>query len=172
MSLAKTPYLTGEVVDREADLQPLRDRIEELEADLRKMRQERDAARSEGLAAQSAIEALRDVLGPLRRAIGAIWGEIEASGVGTEPQGIQSPSLGREAPSSHKNEAWELWKQKLPGFPSRMIDALLKHGELSVAQLVVAAQCPRKQTIYDAASKMQRLGLLKNNSGKYKLSDL
>jgi cell division protein FtsB len=53
-SLAKPRFLTGEVVDHEAEMQPLRDRIEQLEADLRKMRQERDTAKADGLAAQSA----------------------------------------------------------------------------------------------------------------------
>lgn len=115
-----------------------------------------------------AIEAgardLRHTLTPLYRALQKVFGDLDEMGVeaGYSASNAASP----------QSEAWELWKQKLPGFPSRMIDALLKHGELSVAQLVVAAQCPRKQTIYDAASKMQKLGLLNSSGGKYSLKQL
>jgi len=102
---------------------------------------------------------------PFLNLLRAIHGEIDALGI-TAASG-HAPAV--DAP---KNKAWDLWKQKLPGFPSRMIDALLEHGELSVGQLVVAAQCPRKQTIYDAASKLQKLGLLNSNNGKYSLKEL
>ena len=154
-----------------SELPQLRDDVIRLEEDLRNARQELFKLRNQSAAAANAIASLRDMLAPWRRVILGLWGEIELAGV----TGVPTPTATQDsAPvaSPKSLAAWTLWKQRLPGFPSRMIDALLEHGELSVAQLVVAAQCPRKQTIYDAASKLQKLGLINSNGGKYSLKSL
>lgn len=159
----------GEVIDTSDELDSLRDRIDQLEGELRIARTDLIRSRADAAAATSAIAELRRQLSPLHRALRAVFGEIDLVG------GVQDHPVNSTGPAtydSRKLSAWEEWKKKLPGFPSRFIDALLQHGELSVAQLVVAAQCPRKQTIYDAASKLQRLGLITNNGGKYALKEL
>lgn len=108
-----------------------------------------------------AIGALRQQLSPLYRALQAVFGEIEASGVADEPV----------AGNSRVRALWESWKQKLPGHQSSFIDALLTHGEMSAPQLRVAMKCAH-QTVYDTAAKLNKLGLLSKNGGKYSLKQL
>jgi hypothetical protein len=159
--MSSRPLLTGqqEYVD-----DPIDPTLRKLEAENRRLDEALRMERLKTGQIEAGVRALKSQLTPLYRALQAVFGEIDA-------MGIEATSDVRPA-SSHATAAWELWKQKLPGFPSRMIDALLKHGELSVAQLVVAAQCPRKQTIYDAASKLQKLNLINSNGGKYSLKEL
>lgn len=168
-SLAKTPYLTGEVVDREADLQPLRDEIDQLKADLRKMRQERDTARADGMAAQSAIAALRDVLQPLRRAVGAIYGEIEAAGIPDSQAPAQSPSLGQQA-AAQPSGRWTALMAKLGGLKALFIQALLDFGPSTVTG-IRAATGMSKQSVYNTAADLTKLGLITRNGSQYALKE-
>lgn len=69
------------------------------------------------------------------------------------------------------SRVWESWKQKLPGKPAEIIQALLEHGEMNVAQIRVAAHCGQ-QTVYDVTSKLYKLGLINKNGGKYSLKAL
>ena len=165
MSLAKTPFLTGEVVDREADLQPLRDRIEELEADLRRMRQERDKARSEGLAAISAVSALREQLSGLYGALRQVFGEIETVAA-PEPQG--SPSLGRQP--TQASSRWQNLMTKLGGLKAQFIQALLDYGPSTVTG-IRAATGMSKQSVYNTANDLSKLGLVTRNGSQYALKE-
>jgi hypothetical protein len=152
------PLLEGNV---EYDERPdLRQQIVRLENDLANTRRELSKARGELAGAKEAAENIRSILHPLYRSLRLLFGDIEAL------VGDSSPNDPR------KSAAWDLWKQKLPGWPAKFIDALLEHQELSVGQLVVAMQCSRKQTIYDVASKLGRLGLIQNIGGKYSLKEL
>jgi hypothetical protein len=168
-SLVKTPYLTGEVVDREVELQPLRDEIDQLKSDLRKMRQERDTARADGLAAQSAIAALRDVLGPLRRAIGAIYGEIDAAGIPESQAPAPSPSLGQQ-PAAQPSSRWSALTTKLGGLRARFIQALLDFGPSTVTG-IRAATGMSKQSAYNTANDLTKLGLITRKGSQYALKE-
>lgn len=158
------PLLSGEVniTDHEdpfGDLQAQNDnlRLEVHRLELELARTKRENAR--------AIGALRQILSPLRGAIAAIFGEMDAIG-GTDEVTPEPTKV-----NSRKGAVWEAWKQKLPGMSAKFIDALLVHGEMSSAQLRVVMQC-RLQTVYEAASKLGKLGLLKKNGGKYSLKEL
>jgi len=118
--------------------------------------------------AQASIVVLRKQLTPLYRALQAVFGEIDAAGVTPD-----QPEVVASSQAPRVSALWEEWKVKLGvgSSASRMIDALLVHGELSVAQLIVAMKAA-KQTVYDAASRLNRVGLINKNGGKYSLKKL
>jgi hypothetical protein len=164
------PLLNGEVVDREAEFQPLRDQIEELQADLRKMRQERDKARAEGMAAVSAVNALRDQLSGLYKAMRAIFGEIELVPE-AEPQA--NPSLGRQEPQagSHAAAAWDAWKSRLGSPCAKIISALQVHRAMTQTQISIATQI-NKKNIPTYIFRINKAGLLNKNGNEYSLKEL
>lgn len=162
--------LEGDVED------PKTQRIAELETENRTLRRdladaqvEADRARED---ANRALAMLRRQLSPLYRALQAVFGELDAAGIAEDA----SPSASRTSESGVESRVaavWESWKEKLgrDTGPSRVIDALLQHGELNVAQLKVAGKMAT-QTVYDSTSKLNRLGLLNKNGGRYSLKKL
>lgn len=144
------------------------DRDQQLASLRRQLAQIDEALRLERIktgAIEAGVRKLRSATAPLYHALQLIHGEIAAMRLDDDPApGVTMPAA--------KSDAWVQWKQKLPGWPAKIIDALLAHGELSTAQIVVAAQCSRKQTIYDTMSKLGKLGLVRNVGGKYQLTDL
>jgi len=138
--------------------------VEHLRAEVRRLTRERDDAKIEARRAREdadrALSALRRQLSPLYRALQAVFGELDAAGV-TETAG---PASAPGAPAAK----WDEWKARLGPSCAKVIDALLLGGEMNVTALMVAARMG-KQTVYDAASKMGRAGILVNNSGKYSL---
>jgi hypothetical protein len=62
----------------------------------------------------------------------------------------------------------ELRKRRLPGRPAEMIGLLLVNGSMSVKSLMVAMHCG-KDTVYQAASKLGRAGVIVNSGGRYSL---
>lgn len=160
------------------------DDTDELRAENRRLRTDLAAAQNAeaqalraGRQAQESIRMLRQQLGPLYKALQAVFGEIEAAGVPEGPQTLtEAAAQGRPYPVGQDIRVvavWESWKQKLGPTSSaaRVIDALLVHGEMNVAQLKVAAKMAT-QTVYDAASKLNRLGLINKNGGRYSLKKL
>jgi len=161
-------HIDAEVVDREAELGPLRDRIEELEADLRKMRQERDKARAEGLAAISAISALRDQLSGLYRAMKAIFGEIElVSPLAVVPP---PPDNGASAPSPQSGR-WSNLINKLGGNRGKFIHALADFGPSTASQVAAAMGITRIQTVYDTSHQLMKLGVVTKKGDQYALKE-
>lgn len=156
--------LRGQVVDdRDTEIEQLRD-------DNRRLRRELTIANGEIARAKAdsarALGALRKQLAPLYRALQAVFGELDAAGMDEMP----IESSGREPRVS---QVWESWKSKLGGdtAPARVIDALLQHGELNVAQLKVAAKMAN-QTVYDSIHRLNKLGLINKNGGRYSLKQL
>lgn len=152
--------LEGYVDDRDQQIVALRQQLHQIDEALR-------LERNRNGAIQSGVRELQRATLPLYRALQKVHGEIDAMGLEDAATSDATPPM-----TAVKSGAWDLWKQKLPGWPAKIIDALLRHGELGTAQLVVAAQCPRKQTIYDVTSKLSKLGLLRNVGGKYQLVEL
>jgi hypothetical protein len=114
------------------------------------------------------LSALRRQLGPLYRALQAVFGELDVAGV--EGGGGESTT---SSSTPKVTAVWESWKQKLGSntAPARVIDALLQHGELNVAQLKVAAKMAN-QTVYDSIHRLNKLGLINKNGGKFSLKTL
>jgi hypothetical protein len=155
------PLLSGHVDTSDQDSQQLE--MENLELSARVRDLEMEIARTKRENAR-AIAALRQQLNPLYRALQAVFGEMDALG------GSEAPESSSVAPQ--KKAVWEAWKQKLPGYPAKFIDALLLHGEMSGPQLRVVMQCATN-TVYNVASQLNKLGLLGNApKGRYKLKEL
>jgi len=144
---------------------PVDDRVARLEEENQELKHELLRLQQQVLAAKSeaarSVAKLRQTLKPLYDSMRLLFGEMDAIGGGEE-----TPAVG-----SREQRVWESWKAKLGGMSAKFIDALLMHGELSVAQLRVAMQC-RQQTVYDTASKLGKLGLLTKNGNKYSLKKL
>lgn len=158
--MSSQPLLSGTVVDD-------RDRrIAYLEMQNAQLSEALRLERNKVGAIEAGARELRRTTLPLYRALQKVHGDLDAMAISDD---TSAPTAVMPAA---KSDAWSQWKQKLPGWPAKIIDALLAHGELSTAQLVVAAQCSRKQTIYDTMSKLGRLGLVRSVGGKYSLTDL
>src|SRR6185437_5134245 len=149
---------SDEVQDPRDDLiESLRGEISGLQQQLQEQRAD---ARRAAVAAARGSQELRRVLTPLYQALRMIFGELDAMGV--------NEGSGESAMPSKTTKVWQAWKDRLGGSPAKFIDALLTHEEMNAAQLRVAMQC-RLQTVYDAASKLNKLGLITKNNGKYSL---
>lgn len=155
--------IDGHVEDeRDRQIADLHDEIRSMSAELENARREALNARRES---NRAVGELRRQLHPLYRALQAVFGEIDAAGGDEGPSG--------SAPDGRVAAVWESWKVKLGSnsAPARIIDALLQHGQLNVAQIKVAAKMAT-QTVYDATSKLNRLGLINKSGGRYSLKQL
>jgi len=141
------------------------DEIEALQQDNADLRRELSRAIQAKRASEQGLSALRKQLTPLYRALQAVFGELDAAGVDDSgPANNATPRV---------SAVWESWKQKLGTntAPARVIDALLGHGELNVAQLKVAAKMAN-QTVYDAIHRLNKLGLINKNGGRFSLKQL
>ena len=157
--MSEIKMLSGEVEDgRDVVIADLHEEVQRLRGELSIAKA--DVARATRDTGR-AIGELRRQLLPLYRALQAVFGEMDA--VGFEVEEGAKPGSRVEA---RVRALWDSWQEKLGrgSAPSRMIDALLTHGEMNVAQIKVAAKMAT-QTVYDAASKLNRLGLITKNGG-------
>jgi len=162
-----------EIDPRDADLQRLEGEVRQLRRALKDAEVEAERARED---ANRALSMLRRQLNPLYRALQAVFGELDAAGVGDSPLSDESsPPREGGAPSQDPrvSTVWTAWKERfgVGSGPARVIDALLLHGDLNVAQLKVAGQMAT-QTVYDSVSKLNKLGLIDKNGGRYSLKKL
>jgi hypothetical protein len=137
--------------ERDAEIRRLRRSWRETQEELAKVR--RDSTR--------ALAELRRQLGPLYRALQGVFGELDAVG----------PSDAAPHLDSRRQAVWENWKSKLHGYPARIIDALLLHGEMNTSQLAIAVGC-HKQRISEGISRLHKAGLINKNAGRFSLKEL
>jgi hypothetical protein len=154
----------GELVD-ERPVRNLEREISALHAKLREAQAANDRLVEQADEAKRVLRPIRRQLEPFFNALQVLFGQLDAAGVESAP----SANVG--APTSRSAMVWEVWKKKLPGKPADIIQALLEHGEMSVAQIRVAAQCGQ-QTVYDVTTRLHRLGLINRNGGRYSLKEL
>lgn len=112
------------------------------------------------------VEALQKQLSPLYRAMQAVFGDIE-SAIGTAAD--SAPSAPQVSPNV--SFVWAAWKVKFPGVGSKIIDALLVHGEMSTTQLKIVCQAGTS-TITNGVSKLNGAGLINKNGGRFSLKQL
>jgi hypothetical protein len=141
------------------DCELLRRKIQRLEDDLQNAREAVADERKRSANAFRSMAALKQNLQPFYRALQMIFGELEDV----------SEVMGGSAPASR--EKWEIWKRKLPGKPAEFIEALLEHGELNSAQLKSLTHSGTS-TVPQIIYKLNSLGLLNKNGGKFSLKDL
>lgn len=155
--------LLGNGPDAGPDVELLQRKIERLEGDLRDARDALQECRESAARISRAQAKLKQRLAPWRDLILGIWGELED---------VQADEAPAQAQDRRVLDAWEKWKRKVPGKPAEFIDALLDHGPMTVQQLVVATQTPRKQTIYDGMFKLSKLNLVEKKGDRYALREL
>lgn len=154
---------------------PENPRLAELEAEIRKVRRERDDAMREADRAQEdahrALSNLRKQLTPLYRALQMVFGELDAAGVSEDGgQPNASPAGGGNDP--RVRAVWDAWKQRLGGTVANGIDALLLHGELDTAQLAIASGLDKRTVTKTVVYKLHAAGLIAKNNGRFSLKPL
>jgi hypothetical protein len=122
--------------------------------------------RSKRAQLEGAIKFLQNILEPVHTAMRGIFGEIEVLELGETPMS-DSPKRSAQPHSP----VWDEWKKNLGPMEGKFIDALLIHGEMNRAQLRVAMRCAQN-TVSNVASRLNKLGLLSKNGGKYSLKEL
>jgi hypothetical protein len=123
-------------------------------ADVQDALREERAKNAQGAAA---VTELRRQLSPLYNGLRAVFGEMEAIGMGE----VAAQGGGIDP---RKRAVWDAWKQRMPGIPSKIIDALLLHGALTQTQLRIHAQCARS-SVPNAVMQLNRAGLINKDSG-------
>jgi len=151
--------LEGQVEPEEVG--KLRRTIKHLESDLADAQVALQNERRQSAKSKRALGVLRGQLEPLYQALQGIFGELTDVEVSIDTKGR----------SSRVDAAWETWTRKLPGKQSEFIKAMLEHGEMSVEQLRVTTHSA-KQTVYETIHKLNRLGLINKNGGKFSLKEL
>jgi chromosome segregation ATPase len=159
MSTSDRPLL-GEYVDPESDKQARR--IAQLEEQIENLRASFREECNRVQALQQGMKNLRHQLAPLHNALRLVFGELDAVGVQADQE---NRVPGRVA------SVWESWKQKLGGKQAEFIQALLDHGEMSAVQLKVATHTGTS-TVPQVIYKLNQLGLINKNGGKYSLKQL
>jgi len=154
-----TMFLEGHVepTSNTINVEALHDEIRELRNQLVDAR--RDAAADKRQYTQSVSE-LRRQLTPLYRALGAVFGELDVLGEDAA-----------EPVNSRTEKVWQSWKDKMPGYPARIISALLLHSEMNTQQLAIAVGC-NKQRISEGIVKLNKAGLINKNGGRFSLKTL
>jgi TolA-binding protein len=163
---SKPLMLEGRVDEREQQISALHREIDRLERELLEVQNQRDQAVLDGQQAQRALKALQRQLQPLFSALRMVFGELDAVGIEEEES---APSVASAPPA--KKEVWDAWKSRLGGAASKIIDALLTHGELNTQQLSIVTGLHRT-TVPNGVSQLNKAGLINKRDGKFSLKAL
>jgi cell division septum initiation protein DivIVA len=146
---------------------PEQERIRQLERENEDCRAEIDRLQLELKHAKSssvhAVSELRRQLEPLHNALKLLFGEIERV--------APDDGSGRNSKASEANPIWEAWKQRVGQTPAKVIDALLRHGELNTQQLAIATGLHRT-TIPKAIYVLNKASLISKNGGRFSLKKI
>jgi hypothetical protein len=136
-----------------------------LEDEARSLRREVEDLTADKQRLGRSVENLRRILGPIHNGLRALFGEIELA-IGEEMPPFANPS---STPSSDQfDPRWESYKKRFTGVPSKIIDALLIHGEMQITPLAkLIGRHP--ETTRVAASKLKAAGALQNSAGMWSL---
>lgn len=149
---------------------PPRDRIADLEQENRTLRAkvlelttslQREEERANEM--HRSASSLQAALSPLYRALQQIFGDLSIMDAETMPAVPRTPQ---------NSAAWDSWKQRMPGATATIIDLLLLHGSLNQEQMRIHLGTKRKQTVYDACSKLNKAGLVIKEGDKFRLKEL
>jgi len=146
------------------DSAELRRKIARLEEGLHHCQTQLENTKRDFSAAQRSLATLRHQLQPLYNALRMVFGELDAAGV-------DSVTPTASGPSARVAGVWESWKTKLGGKQAEFIQALLEHGEMTAVQLKVATHTGTS-TVPQVIYKLNHLGLINKNGGKYSLKEL
>lgn len=148
----------------------LRKTVQDQRRQIAELENRLDDAERDGAQTKRALASLRKSLSPVYMALQMVFGDLDAAGV-SEPATENREPSSPAAWSNANNAVWEAWKQRLPGYPAKVIDALLTFGEKSAPQLAVAVGC-RRERIYEAVAKLKSAGILVKAGENYSLKKL
>lgn len=151
----------GTVVDDDvrADgrrVQDLEERLAKALMQVDRLKTEIEQHRRERLA----VLAVQRQLEPFYRALAGIFGDFE-----------HVSDDGASGVDDRVKKIWDTWKQKLPGYPAKIIDALLIQSDMNTTQLAIACGC-KTQRISEGIMKLNRAGLITKNGGRFSLKAL
>ena len=135
---------------------------EALRAEIRELKLSAQRADERVAMVEGGVSRLRTALTPLYQALQQIYGDIDAMEISPESGNGMDP---------RKAAVWEDWKRKMPGIPSRFIEALLLHGELTQTQLRLHAKCAQG-SVAGVVSQLWKAGLINKNGGRISLKEI
>lgn len=152
------PLLEGNVDNRDALIEQLQDEVSNLTRDL--LTAKADAAREKRTNA-AAVTAVRRQLQPLYQALASLFGELD-----------KFETVDASPVTAKSSAVWETWKRQLGGKQAEFIQAMLDHGhEMTSEQLRVATHTGRS-TVPQIIYKLNQLGLINKNGGRFSLKEL
>jgi hypothetical protein len=165
MSTPSRPLLEGHVeLDGSEALQDeirrLNRQVVRLNEELEELREAKQQARK----AQQVLAQLRRQLEPQYRSMQALFGELDLVGVQADDAGTSVPS--------RVTGVWESWKSKLGGKQAEFIQAMLEHGHPMTSEQLRVATHTGRSTVPQIIYKLNTLGLINKNGGKYSLKEL
>lgn len=148
--------LEGNIDNRDEVIANLRDEV-------RRLRDQCAGLQLENEHLHAACRNIKRVLSPLFEGMKLLFGEFDGVMVEGDRPDNGSGSL--------RESAYALWKQRMPGIPSRIIDVLLKQSGLNTTQLAIAVGCDRT-SIPQAIFKLNKAGLISKNGNNFSLKQL
>jgi hypothetical protein len=127
-------------------------------AKIRDLEHQVGAIRKDVQRALAEIQELRNAVGPFLVAMKKVFSSYS----GTE----KSPEI---AVSAAASSVWDVWKQRLGGKQSEIIE-VLQLGPKTATQIKNAIG-GRNSTVFAHLKKMSGMGLIVNNGGKYSLKE-
>jgi len=152
-------------IDSDELVRKLRREKSDIEEQLRVARREIEDLQLEKERIERSVKVLRQQLSPLHRALRAMFGEIELA-VGEED--ISSPAsttTNGQQVSPADDARWQSYKNTFPGLRARIIDALLAHREMNIAQLSALLKAAYS-SVKDAVADLAKAGAVKKEGGK------
>jgi hypothetical protein len=148
------------------ELRQLRQENRKLDEALRTVKNELGQATADKENLERSIRALRNQLAPLHRFMRALFGEIELA-IGEEEvtATMGAPGATASVTSSNGDPRWQSFKETFPGVPSRIIDALLAHREMSITQLATFLRA-HYNTVSGALGQLSKAGAVSKDGGK------
>jgi len=160
---AKPLQIEGLVVDPDDVAERYDGARQRLENELRSTKHDLEDMIAERDRLARTIKNLQTTLNPMHRALSALFGEIDLA-VGEDV----APASNGHAPSSATDPRWQSYKDRFPGVPAKIIDALLTHGEMKVSHLIKFVGAAHG-TVYNAGDKLQGAGAINRNGGVWSL---
>jgi DNA-binding transcriptional ArsR family regulator len=148
----------------------LRRKVARLESEISDMESMLLSAKQDTQKAQRALVALRQTLSPLHKVLLAIFGELDSAEVYGDEGKYQS-STPTAADDPRIAAVWQAWKHRLGTTASKVIDALLLHGEMNTSQIAIASGLSRK-TVPTGIYQLKQAGLINKNGGRFSLKEL
>lgn len=156
----------AQVDNRDQEIDRLTRVNRQLDEALRQVRLELAQANQDKTAAVNAIRALRRVLDGPYNALRAVYGEIEILGMDEPQSSSQVPQPGSGAPTR-----WTALMAKLGGNKAAFIQAIIDFGPSTSTGIMAAMGIKRKQTVYDTAFELTRLGVIEKRGENYALKE-